>query len=93
MDFKWGWLGRGKTREPESSNNNKNPKHRRRSWVEVVKESLEAQNTIKPVPANSVKLDNIDPKATYMGEQVTAIRARVSKSDGTFISEEEKGGS
>lgn len=76
MDFKWGCLGRDKTRELESSDNDKNLKHCRRSWVEVVKVSVEAHNTFKPVPASSMKSDRIDPKATYTGEHVTAILAR-----------------
>lgn len=57
-----------------------------------MKDSPEAQKTVKTVSASTVKPNKIDSKATYMGEQVTAILARVSNSDGTFNTEEEKGG-
>lgn len=46
MDFNWGWLRRGKnsefrgkSREHDTSDENKNPKHRRRSWADVAKGS------------------------------------------------------
>lgn len=40
MDFNWGWLGKAsKQKERDSSDDDKNPKHRHRSWSEVVRDS------------------------------------------------------
>lgn len=40
MEFGWGWLGKNnKQKERESSVDDKNPKHHRRNWSEVVKDS------------------------------------------------------
>lgn len=44
MEFTWGWQGKSnKQREKDSSDEDKNPKHWRRNWREVVKESPVAQ--------------------------------------------------
>lgn len=40
MDLAWSWLDRGKNREDNSSDEDKNLKHRRKSWSEVVRDSL-----------------------------------------------------
>lgn len=39
MDFDWSWLGKGKCREDNTSDENKNPKHRWKSRSEIVKDS------------------------------------------------------
>lgn len=46
MKSNWGWLGRDKTREHESSDEDNNSKYKRRSWANVAKRSLETERTV-----------------------------------------------
>lgn len=66
MDFNWGWLGRNKAKEQASSNEDANPRHRRKSWSEIVGRLLVQRETHSMV--NSVNPTNL--KGTFTAEEV-----------------------
>lgn len=81
IDFGWGQLRKGKAKEQESSNDDKNPKHRRRSRTQVaermpVEGAASSQDTMAPI--------TIDAKASYSSEQVLALLGKLKQGERRF---------
>lgn len=67
-------MERGKGKEQASSEEGKNPHHRRKNWCEVVGGSP-GQGEIPEDTVNPTK--TINPKATYTGEEVQRLIAHM----------------
>lgn len=75
-------MGKGKSQEAETSNEDEHPKHRRRSWSKIVKALLIDE---------TVSSNNIDSNATYTGNHVPRLLKCVAKNGKTQVALEGKG--
>lgn len=88
----WRWLGKGKTREKKNtSDDDKNPKHRQKSWLEVVRGSR-VEECEKHDSCSSTTPPKIDANISYSGEEVLALSARGANYPYAWGKEREKKG-
>lgn len=96
MEFGWSWLSRtNKNREPDTSDEDKNPKHHKKSWSEMAggspREGEARDANTAPHVTSDVTPNSYDPKKTYTGEQVFAILAKKKITIQVSSLEEEEG--
>lgn len=70
INFGWNWLEKGKNKEENSGDEDINPKHRRKSWSEVVKGTSKGGNSDPKAAPSQIKNNT-----TYKDEEVLALLA------------------
>lgn len=81
MDFDLGWLRKGKSREENTSDNNENPKHRRKSWPKVVRYSPVEEECDKHGSCSSAAPPKIDTNISCSNEEVLIVLLAAAQGD------------